>query len=946
MESLITSSQREQLILNNGDMTVLNFIEQSLLECQHFYFNVAFVSYGGLQLFVDTIEKAINRGASGKVVTSTYLNFSDPKAIRKLRDFPNVDVKVVTDIEVRGFHSKAYLFENEDCWKIMIGSANITNMALTKNVEWNVMVISKKEDEFASRVIEEFTEIWKNADEADDHFLHEYQTFIDGLKDFKKKENQIFQFGDKFKPNEMQMRAMKALAKIREKGAKKGLVVAATGSGKTYMSAFDSRAANAKRILYMVHREDILRSAAKAFANVFGSKEQIGFVVGSKKEWDKNFVFATIASLARDNNFMMYKPDEFDYIVVDEAHHATAPGYQKLIDYFKPKFMLGMSATPERSDGVDVYQRFDNNVAVDIRLHDAMEMKLVCPFHYFGITDVSGADLTGVNLDDLTAVADKLMINQRVDFIIEKINLYEHDGENLKALGFCVNIEHAKFMAEEFNKRGINATYLTGDNNVDERNNAVRKLQSETDELSVIFTVDVFNEGIDIPSINMVLMLRPTASPIIFVQQLGRGLRKFEDKEYLTVLDFIGNHSRAYMIALALMGNKYYDKDTVVETVKKNFNNISGECNIKIDRIAKEEILKQLELENFHNLKHLKEAYQIFKSVNRNRISLKLMDYVHYDVAPNPLDFIRYGKTYYHFLERFEGRAIPELLVNNLEFDKGIKTLTDMLPIRRPYEYAIIKSIITNKQITTQQLFQEVKNTVGYCDEDSCLHAVKVLNQEFYDSAEKKRWIRFIELVDDKIVISNAFSLLIERYQEYFLDTLDYGIYCFVKDFGDVKPAKPGLVLYKTYSMQETALVSNYNKKISSFRGQGLIPCFNDYYIFVDLKKDAVIREAINYKDKFFTRTHFQWESPNSTRSDSGLGKKLTNNEELGVNLHLFVRKFKTIDNITQPYIYVGKVLAKSYENNKPIKIQYQLVNELPLELFDELTRNLGNEKN
>ena len=357
------------------------------------------------------------------------------------------------------------------------------------------------------------------------------------------------------------------------------------------MSAFDVIEYNAKKVLFIVHREEILQDARRAFARLVKNKGmKMGVYTGSRKDTEVDFLFATIQSMSR--HLHSFSKDEFEYLIIDEAHHSSSSSYKKVLDYFTPKFLLGMTATPERSDGESIYEIFEHSVALEVRLHEALQMNLVIPFHHFGITDIDGIDLSDVPLSDLQEISKRLKANKRVDFIIEKMDFYGHDGGKRKALGFCANIDHAQYMTKAFNDRGIESICLTGIDSIEDREAAIERIEDEDDDLQVIFTVDIFNEGVDIPSINLVLMLRPTNSPIIFIQQLGRGLRKHDDKTFLTVLDFIGNHQKVFLIAIALNGQRYYDKDSLRVAVATGFGDIPGCSQIQMDRISQDRILE------------------------------------------------------------------------------------------------------------------------------------------------------------------------------------------------------------------------------------------------------------------------------------------------------------------------------------------------------------------
>ena len=928
------TSLKHTLVLNNYDSNIYQELHSSLESCKRFYFNVAFISYGGLQLFVKVLDELNQRGICGEVIASSYLSFTDPKALKKLKEFPNVTLKVHNE-EGHGLHAKAYIFEYDNSYKVIIGSANITPTALKRNVEWNVEIISKKDDPFMLDVIDEFTTIWNRIDQVTDEFLDEYEQFIRSIR--KKNQQKIphFKYNPGIRPNSMQIRAIQNLEKIRKYGGKRGLVIAATGTGKTYMSAFDVQQFSPKKMLFLVHREDILRKAEESFRRVLGGLIKTAFFTGNVRDkelaYDAQYVFATPISLRNYLDF--FEPDEFDYIVLDEAHHASSPTYQTLLNYFKPDFLLGMTATPERCDNADIFDIFDNNVALEVRLNEAMEDNLVVPFHYFGINDV--VNYEGVQLDDPTEIAKLLKVNQRVDYIVSQMNLYGFDGEYRKCLGFCVSIDHAQFMAEEFNKRGINSEYLTGEHSVSEREKMMQRLENEKDPLEVIFTVDIFNEGIDVPSVNLVLMLRPTNSPIIFIQQLGRGLRKNPDKEYLTVLDFIGNYNRAFLIAIALKGSRYYDKDSLKVSVKNDFKSIPGDTFIQLDRISKERILKQLNTENFNSMRYLKEEYLTFKGLMSGHIPEFLMDYLRYDGAPDPIKFIRKGKTYPAFLSKMESDLKYKEIIANEEYNKHLKYLCEMLPLKRPYEFAILADLIVKGTMSFEECKESILKYLHRVDDSSVQHAMRTLNFEFYDVSQQKLWKPFVKYVGDQLVLTLPEYSKLQK--AYILDVLHYGLARYRNEYGEEYYGVPFLKLYAQYTMQDTALLCNLEKKFSSFRGQGLLTDHNNYFLYVDLKKDENIKESINYKDRFLSPKRFQWETPNSTVQASKRGKDIIFNEERNIKLHLFVRKFKEIDKVIQPYIYVGCINTYSYEGNKPITIQTKLEHELPPKIYEEL---------
>lgn len=929
--------ENNKLIINSKQTNLLNELKKNLKECERFYFSVAFINYSGLQLLLDTLKEIETKGVKGKIITTTYLNFTEPKALEKIQEFKNIDLKVFIANKDIGFHTKAYIFENKDNYKIIIGSSNITQSALKSNIEWNVRIISKEDAPFIKDVLKEYDNLWNMSSELNDDVLQKYMLFLNEIKKMEVKRQLVFESLQPIQPNKMQVRAMENLNRLREHGENKALVIAATGTGKTYMSAFDVRQFNPKRMLFIVHREEILKKAKQTFDKVLkGRNIKTGLFTGNKKEYDADYLFATIQTMNR--YYEEFDKSYFDYIVVDEAHRAASDSYVNVMEYFNPKFTLGMTATPERGDSLSVFDLFDNNVALEVRLYEALEDDLVIPFHYFGITDIEGADLEGVNLDDISEVANRLMINRRVDFIIDKMNFYGHDGKFRKLLGFCVSIEHAKYMAEEFTKRGIKSVALSGADSVATREKYIAKLESDKDDLQAIFTVDIFNEGVDIPNINTVLMLRPTNSPIIFIQQLGRGLRKSENKEFLTVLDFIGNHNKAFLISIALSGARYYDKDSLKVAVATDFIDVPGCTNIQIDEIAKERILAQIDRENFREMRYLKDEYNQFKSLCGGKIPYRLLDYIKYDGAPDPIKFIDKEKTYLGFVAKIEKDDNLKNLLLDKNFEKILKELNGNLPLKRINEFVILKYLLKNKSISIKQATDEILKYIEEIDTDSVKHAFECLNHQYYDSVMIKQRVKMIEYKNDVLFRSSEFEKIInnKEYRKYIEDAINYGILRYKNEFKEGYYGVPFLKLYEQYKMVDVALLSNYRKIHSAFRGSGLLTNNNDYFLFIDLHKEEGIEERINYKDKFLDREYFQWQSPNSTTQSSDRGRNLIFNKERKINLHLFVRKYKEIDKKAQPYIYIGKGDTFQYEGEKPITMKIKLHNEVPNKIYRE----------
>lgn len=937
--------ETNKLVLNKGDDTVYRELVNSLKTCQRFYFNVAFISFSGLQLLLEELAKTQEREVKGKVVTSTYLNFTDPYAVRRLTEFNNIDVKVFVAQKNLGFHPKGYIFEYEDYFKILIGSANLTQSALKSNIEWNISLIAKSEDPLLSDVMDEFDQIWAESSAATQELLDKYQDFLNSIKSKEKQEIQFFEDQQVIVPNSMQKQAIDSLTRLRNHGENKALVIAATGSGKTYMSAFDVARAKPRRVLFVVHREDILKSAMKSFKSItkLHDVKKFGFLSGSHKDFDSDLLFSTNISLA--NHLEYFGPEHFDYIIIDEAHHVSGDTYQRILNHFTPKFLLGMTATPERGDAQDIYQTFDNNIAVEIRLRDALDDNLVVPFHYFGITDAESVDFDGVHMNRIEDVASVLQTNSRVDHILKHLKFYGFEGPKRRCVGFCITIEHAKFMTREFQQRGIPSTYLVGTHSQEERKQAIKNLESSSHDLEVIFTVDIFNEGVDIPSINTVLMLRPTESPIVFIQQLGRGLRKHDSKSFVTVLDFIGNYSKSFLLAIALNGRKFYDKDSLKVAVQTDFANLPGCTHIQLDEIAKAQILAQIENENFNSLAYLKEEYEAFKLLIGNRIPT-LVDFFAVDGAPDPLRYIRKKLTYQNFVAYAEGAGyqVPSLLEDEVAV-QFLRFIEDHLPAKRVVDFCGFKLIMNQDTFTLKDLEHECLMYVQSVPQDALIHSMEYLAGTYFSSTDRNKYAELGDWNSSKknFDVSESIKNVCARseYRLILLDSINYGLDRYENEFGSHVIQIPDLSLYQEYNLKNVGLMCNHRKNYGALFGMGLKLFGTSYALMVDLKKDE---DAIGYKDEFISDKVFQWESPNKMSSITDTGKKIINHIELGYQLHLFVRKFKEVDGVASPYVYIGQVDVENHVNEKPVRFQMKLHNQVPTDIFREFITIVSNE--
>lgn len=552
---------------SNKRMYLYNQLVNSLKRADSVDIIVSFLMESGVKMLIKEFENALKRGARIRILTGNYLGITQPSALYLIRKRlgEQVDIRFYNE-KNRSFHPKSYIFHYEDYSELYIGSSNISKSALTSGIEWNYRFNSRNDKDNYEKFFNTFEDLFYNHSIViDDEELKRYSKNWHKpavSKDLERYDEEYYSDIESkvrplFEPRGAQIEALCSLDDTRSEGAKRALVFAATGVGKTYLAAFDS--VNYEKVLFVAHREEIIRQAANSFKNVRNS-DNYGFFTGNEKCTDKPVIFASVASLGKDTylNERYFKPDYFDYIVIDEFHHAVNEQYRKIVDYFKPQFLLGLTATPERMDGRNIYEICDYNVSYEVSLKEAINKGILVPFHYYGICDI--IDYSNINI--VNGLYDKKELNEvyiknteRYDMIYKYYMKYG----SKRALGFCCTREHAEAMAEDFCKRGIPsvAVYSNSDGEFSEdRKTAINRLIKG--DIRVIFSVDMFNEGVDIPSVDMVMFLRPTESPVVFIQQLGRGLRRSKGKEYLNVLDFIGNYQKAGRVRSLLAGDKAF----------------------------------------------------------------------------------------------------------------------------------------------------------------------------------------------------------------------------------------------------------------------------------------------------------------------------------------------------------------------------------------------------
>lgn len=897
---------------------VLSSIEDELLSCNEFSISVAFITMSGLTPLLQTLKELEKKGIPGKVLTTDYLCFSEPKALDKLAELNNIEVKMYCTKDAdEGFHTKGYIFKEDEIYRIIVGSSNLTLSALTKNKEWNTKVISTAQGEFTNDIVEEFKTLWDS--EASKNYLEFIEQYTVNYELIKKQKAivkkaeipSIEQY--KLKPNNMQVGFVSNLMKIIAEGEDGALLISATGTGKTYASAFALREVNPKKALFIVHREQIAKQAIKSYKRVFGNTKKIGLLSGNSKQYDAEYLFSTMQMMAKQEVRERFKKDEFNFIIIDEVHRAGADSYKRIMDYFKPKFWLGMTASPERTDSFNVYELFNYKIAYEIRLQQALEENLLCPFHYFGITEL---EIDGEVFDDNTGIRNfaRLVCDSRVEYIIEKAKYYGYSGDRVKGLIFCSRKDEARKLSQKFNKRGYDTVFLCGDDSQELREVSIERLVSDDkqDVLDYIFTVDIFNEGVDIPEVNQVIMLRPTESPIVFIQQLGRGLRKAENKECVVILDFIGNYMNNFMIPIALSGDRTYNKDNIRKYVMEGSKVIPGSSTIHFDEISKKRIFQSID-NSTTTKRFLKEKYEILKS-KLGKIP-SVLDFYEYGEI-DPLLFINYSKTYDRFVRMVDK---DYTIVFNDKEEATLEFVSSLLVNgKRPHELLMLKMLMKRQSIYKDE-FKEELEKVGctYRDEDFN-SSISVLDKTFINTQSEKNKYQHITFFDEieiqRGMCKRALSFY-ERinklgFQNEIYNLIDYGLMKYEDSY--INHDTHNFVLYQKYSRKDVCRLLNWARDDSATL-YGYRIKYDTCPIFVTYEKKKDISESTNYKDEFLNESIFSWmtRSTGAWREET---RTIMNYKENELNIFLFLKKS---DAEGSDFYYMGKM--HPFESNETI---------------------------
>ena len=957
IDKTVSFNGRLNELIINEKAKFMNFfvhLKNELMTCKKFYFIVSFIKYSGIQLLISTLDELEALGIKGEIITSVYLNITDPKALSKLLSYKNIKVKIYNNSN-ESFHTKAYLFEKEKYHTCIIGSSNISQSALYSAEEWNVKLTDNDFFDIYNQSFNQFQKLW-NSNEAiglTEDFIGKYEEYKEKNKpqntfDYRKIQTEK----KKFIPNSMQIEILEKLKNTRKSGNNRGLVVAATGTGKTYLAAMDVKEFFKNRknssFLFIAHREELLDNAIRVFSDILHiEKENFGRIFSGNKEVGHNMIFASIQSLR--NCYKDFISDKFNYIIVDEFHHASASSYEKIIHYFKPEFLLGLTATPERMDGKDILALCDYNLVGEMGMRKAMEKDLIVPFHYFGVNDIT-VDYEKIPYRngkyDEEILLNDLSVSIRTDYIVEKMEKFGYDGKYMSGIAFCQNIKHALYMKNEFLRKGYKSELLTSKTNLTERSKILESFRNK--EIEILCVVDILNEGIDIPDINLLLFLRPTLSSTVFIQQIGRGLRKAAGKDFVTIIDFIGNHKKDYLITKVFsdeIHNKsflYEKKEKIIEQIKNQFSNIPGASYIELDRICQERIIDKIEKINFNSRNILKEMYNEFKN----------------DIGKSPEEFLEISDfdsnielfvelvtkvgSFYEAQVQFENdNFIKYYRMKNPKTDL-LAYMEKKIRLCEPFTYLTVKFFLKskyegqnlrNKYINSEILLSEYKKYFSIKDEFKNFYLLERI---------------FNELIEDEILEADLYGYKIsKKYEAIFYeedknfekrlsDLINLGLNEFRKN--DIEEFNDNvLITHKEYKRIDLQILLDSKVPKGTWRA-GYANTEKDICLFITNDKSHIMQENLKYDNSLHSDEIIQWISQPKTYHSSSVGQMFIKHREKNMKVHIFARKYAFMNgNKTNPFIYLGQADYYRSFGDKPMTILWKLRRKLPQELIQEL---------
>lgn len=913
-------SQSELFTGNNAGISLESEIKKEILSSDKICFLVSFIKWTGIRIFERELTDFTQRGGKLKVITTSYMGATDLKAVEFLAALKNTDVKVSYNSDNERLHAKAYLFyRNSGFHTGYIGSSNISRSALTSGLEWNLKVTTREVGHIIDKFQKTFDTYWQDSDfELFKQDQHSEKLRI-ALKSQRSYESNNPGTYFDIKPFPFQEEILEKLETERTVHDRyKNLIVAATGTGKTVISAFDFKLFRLNnptaKFLFVAHRKEILQQAQATFRGILKDNNFGDLWVDGIEPERYDYVFASVQTLNNRIQEVMLSETFYDYIIIDEVHHIAASSYRPILSKFNPKILLGLTATPERMDNEDILKDFSNTIAAEIRLPEALNRRLLCPFQYFGISDsidLSNAQwLNGRYVpSELTRIYTRN--DRRVSEIIENLRRYLKDPEDVRALCFCVSQEHAQYMDEKFQLAGLKSDYLVSSRS-ELREGIRRKLISK--EINYLFVVDIFNEGVDIPEIDTVLFLRPTESLTVFLQQLGRGLRLAEGKECLTVLDFVANSRTEYDFEgkfRALVGRT---NKPIGNEVEDNFPHLPLGCVIILEKKAKEVILK-----NIKNATSLSTNQLLVKIRNfryQTNLQLTLKNFINFHHIP--LQFIyRRGswKSLCHKADQIDNYSI----INETEIYRAISKKWLSCSSTSYFQF-ILSLAKRNFAVSIDKLSEQEKAM--------CLMLYYDVWQTENHSTSLEESIGVIG--KNKNLVDEIIEVL-----EILLDKVNF----LEKEL--VLPYKQPLTLHSRYTREQIFAamgMSSFEKRFPNREGVAVAEDLNTELLFIDLlKSEKDFSPTTLYKDYALSDTLFHWQTQNSARPDRGKGLSYIKHEEEGKTILLFVRETNEDEyKNTMSYVFLGKARFMEYYGSKPMSITWLLDEPMPHYLWKD----------